>query len=112
MWLSVLGYVAFRVTSPLWVFKLFVMPYLVVNFWLLLYTKLHHTDTQLPHFSGKEWSWLRGALATVDRNYGFFNYVHHHIGDTHVAHHLFSSMPHYHAEVCMAEAVGSAGKKP
>lgn len=34
--------------------------------------------------------WLRGALATVDRSYGILNYFHHHIADTHVAHHLFS----------------------
>ena len=34
--------------------------------------------------------WLRGALSTVDRSFGIFNYFHHHIADTHVAHHLFS----------------------
>lgn len=46
----------------------------------------------------KEWTWLRGALATVDRSYGpLLNSLHHHIADTHVAHHLFSAMPHYHA---------------
>ncbi|CAI7779468.1 unnamed protein product, partial [Closterium sp. NIES-54] len=45
-----------------------------------------------------EWDWLRGALATVDRDYGYLNIVHHHIADTHVAHHIFSTMPHYHAE--------------
>ena len=48
--------------------------------------------------SGSEWNWLRGALATIDRDYGFFNLVHHHIGDTHIVHHLFSTMPHYHAQ--------------
>ncbi|BBH04335.1 Omega-6 fatty acid desaturase, endoplasmic reticulum [Prunus dulcis] len=37
--------------------------------------------------------WLRGALATVDRDYGVLNKVFH----THVVHHLFSTMPHYHA---------------
>jgi len=31
------------------------------------------------------------------RDYGFLNHIFHHIGDTHVAHHLFSTMPHYHA---------------
>ena len=24
--------------------------------------------------------------------------MHHHLGDTHVLHHLFSSIPHYHAQ--------------
>lgn len=32
------------------------------------------------------------------RSYGFLDPVLHHIGDTHVAHHLFSYMPHYHAQ--------------
>merc|ERR1711879_42132 len=98
IWLGILTYLAIFVTGPMWVFKLWVMPYMATNFWLLLYTKLHHTDVELPHFSGKEWSWVRGALSTIDRDYGFFNIVHHHIGDTHVAHHLFSTMPHYHAQ--------------
>ena len=55
---------------------------------------------ELPHYTDDEWDWLRGALATVDRDYGWLlNSLHHHIADTHVAHHLFSSMPHYHAQV-------------
>ena len=30
-------------------------------------TFLHHSDPTIPHYRGKEWSFLRGALATVDR---------------------------------------------
>jgi len=97
-WISTLVYVGFYVTSPLWIFKYFILPYLFTNLWLVLYTKLHHTHLALPHYAGKEWNWLRGALSTIDRDYGFFNYVHHHIGDTHIVHHLFSKMPHYHAQ--------------
>ena len=26
------------------------MPYLFTNFWLVLYTKLHHTHLALPHY--------------------------------------------------------------
>lgn len=78
--------------------KYYLVPYLIVNFWLVLITLLQHSDPTLPHYDGKAWDWVRGALATVDRDYGFFNIVSHHIGDTHVAHHLFSTMPHYHAE--------------
>jgi omega-6 fatty acid desaturase (delta-12 desaturase) len=34
----------------------------------------------------------------VDRDYGaFLNAAFHNIADTHVMHHLFPSMPHYHA---------------
>lgn len=53
---------------------------------------------RVPHFRGEQWNFIRGALCTVDRDYGIFNILHHHIGDTHVAHHLFSTMPHYHAQ--------------
>ena len=81
-----------------WLCKVYVVPYLVVNMWLVLITDLQHTDIALPHYRGEEWTWLKGALCTMDRDYGFLNHVFHHIGDTHVAHHLFSTMPHYHAE--------------
>lgn len=82
-----------------WLAKTYVVPYLVVNFWLVTITLLQHTHPELPHYSDAEWDWLRGALATVDRTYGWLlNTLHHHIQDTHVAHHLFSTMPHYHAK--------------
>uniref|UniRef100_A0ACD6ABG2 Uncharacterized protein n=1 Tax=Avena sativa TaxID=4498 RepID=A0ACD6ABG2_AVESA len=81
-----------------WVVRVYGVPLLVVNAWLVLITYLHHTHVALPHYDSSEWDWLRGALATVDRDYGFFlNTVFHHIADTHVVHHLFSAMPHYHA---------------
>jgi len=79
-----------------WV-KYYFMPYLIVNFWLVTITYLQHSDPKIPHYRGEEWNFIRGALATMDRDYGIFNYLHHHIGDSHVAHHLFSTMPHYHA---------------
>lgn len=74
------------------------VPLLVVNVWLVLITFLHHTDAAVPRYDSGEWDWLRGALATVDRDYGaFLNAAFHNIADTHVVHHLFPSMPHYHA---------------
>ena len=36
----------------------------------------------------QEWSYFRGGLSTIDRDYGIFNKIHHDIG-THVVHHLF-----------------------
>jgi len=78
--------------------KYYFIPYLWNNFWLVLITFLQHTDIRIPHFRGSaEWSFVRGALATIDRDYGLFNYWHHHIGDSHVVHHMFSMMPHYGA---------------
>lgn len=76
---------------------LYGVPLLIVNGFLVLITYLQHTHPSLPHYDSKEWDWLRGALATVDRDYGVLNKVFHHITDTHVTHHLFSMMPHYHA---------------
>lgn len=76
-------------------------PYLFTNAWLVNYTWLQHTSPHVPHFGEDEWTWVRGALCTVDRPYselfGFFDWIHHHIGSTHVCHHLFSNLPCYHA---------------
>ena len=80
------------------VFKYYFVPYLVTNHWLVLITLLQHTDPVLPHYTNTEWDWLRGALATVDRDWGILNIVLHHIHDTHVLHHIFHTIPHYHAE--------------
>nr|APQ40636.1 fatty acid hydroxylase [Orychophragmus violaceus] len=73
------------------------VPLVIVNGFLVLITYLQHTHPSLPHYDSSEWDWLRGALITVDRDYGILNKVFHHITDTHVAHHLFASMPHYNA---------------
>ncbi|KAL7752162.1 hypothetical protein RI367_002206 [Sorochytrium milnesiophthora] len=77
--------------------KFYLVPYLMVNGWLVCITFLQHTHPKLPHYSQQSFTFLRGALATVDRDYGILNYFFHGIGDTHVAHHMFSTMPHYHA---------------
>ena len=49
----------------------------------------------------QEWSYLRGGLSTLDRDYGIFNKIHHDIG-THVVHHLLPQIPHYHLEEATA----------
>ncbi|KAJ3206495.1 Delta(12)-fatty-acid desaturase [Clydaea vesicula] len=95
--ISILVYLS-NIFSFLDVAKYYIVPYLVVNGFLVLITFLQHTHPDIPHYRGEEWSFLAGALATVDRDYGILNYFFHHIGNTHVAHHLFSKMPHYHAQ--------------
>ncbi|XP_024630932.2 LOW QUALITY PROTEIN: omega-6 fatty acid desaturase, endoplasmic reticulum isozyme 1-like, partial [Medicago truncatula] len=80
-----------------WLICVYFVPLLIVNGFLVTITYLQHTHFSLPHYDSKEWDWLRGALATVDRDYGILIKVFHHITDTHVAHHIFSTMPHYHA---------------
>ncbi|KAK9668669.1 hypothetical protein RND81_13G076800 [Saponaria officinalis] len=84
-------------TGVSWLLRVYGGPLIVVNGFLVLITFLQHTHPSLPHYDSSEWDWLRGALTTVDRDYGILNKVFHHITDTHVTHHLFSTMPHYHA---------------
>jgi omega-6 fatty acid desaturase (delta-12 desaturase) len=39
-----------------------------VNHWLVLITFLQHTDPLLPHYRASEFTFTRGALATLDRS--------------------------------------------
>ncbi|XP_021771980.1 omega-6 fatty acid desaturase, endoplasmic reticulum isozyme 1-like [Chenopodium quinoa] len=80
-----------------WLIYMYGFPLLVVNGFLVTITYLQHTHPALPYYDSSEWDWLKGALSTMDRDYGVLNKVFHNITDTHVAHHLFSTMPHYHA---------------
>ena len=92
--LAALGAFAFAY-GPLALVKYYVGPYLIFIAWLDLVTYLHHTDPDVPWYRGGEWSFAKGALSSVDRDYGFVNEIHHNIG-THVLHHLFINIPHYH----------------
>jgi omega-6 fatty acid desaturase (delta-12 desaturase) len=87
------------VVGHLNVFLWYACPYFFVNAWLVLYTWLQHTDPSVPHYGEGEWTWVKGALSTIDRPYGIFDYFHHTIGSTHVVHHLFHEMPWYNAGV-------------
>ncbi|TRM61050.1 fatty acid desaturase-domain-containing protein [Schizophyllum amplum] len=88
------------------VFRLYLVPYLWVNHWLVLITFLQHTDPLLPHYRAPEFTFPRGALSTMDRNLlgdcgklmGWIGaFATHGISETHVAHHVASKIPHYHA---------------
>ncbi|PUZ43370.1 hypothetical protein GQ55_8G003600 [Panicum hallii var. hallii] len=101
--------------GPAQVIKLYGVPYLVFVMWLDLVTYLHHhgSHERLPWYRGEEWSYLRGGLTTVDRDYGWINKIHHDIG-THVIHHLFprsrttiSSKPPRQRGRCWADTTGS-----
>ncbi|GJX26584.1 delta(12) fatty acid desaturase-like protein [Tanacetum coccineum] len=73
------------------------IPYSGMSCFFIILTYLNHTHPSLPHYDSSEWDWLRGALSTVDRDFGMFNWVLHDMNRTHVIHHLFPSLPHYHA---------------
>lgn len=88
----------------------YLLPLMIVNHNLVLITYLQHTASYIPHYRGKEWNFLRGAVCTVDRSFGpLLNMVFHHITDTHVCHHIFSKMPFYHAQEateCIKKFIG------
>ncbi|GBF95171.1 hypothetical protein Rsub_07884 [Raphidocelis subcapitata] len=91
------AYGALAVAS--WVFgvgtvaKLYWAPWAVFVAWLDAVTYLHHhgphdPEEKMPWYRGSEWSYLRGGLTCIDRDYGALHALTHDIG-THVVHHLF-----------------------
>ena len=76
----------------------YLLPQMVANFYLCAITFMQHTHPDVPHFNEDEWTWLRGALSTIDRSMGSFaDYKTHYIVPSHVVHHIFSDMPYYGA---------------
>ncbi|KAL2114866.1 hypothetical protein VTJ04DRAFT_10529 [Mycothermus thermophilus] len=74
-------------------------PYMWVNHWLVAITYLQHTDPSLPHYVEEEWNFVRGAAATIDREFGFIGrHLFHGIIETHVLHHYVSTIPFYNAD--------------
>ena len=73
------------------------IPYLWCNAWLVFITFMHHGDTRVAHFDETNFTYVRGACSTIDRDYGFVNAWLHYINDSHVVHHLFHEMPFYNA---------------
>ncbi|KAI9730443.1 MAG: hypothetical protein M1818_008138 [Claussenomyces sp. TS43310] len=77
----------------------YLIPYMWVNHWLVAITYLQHTDPTLPHYTGASWNYVRGAAATIDREFGFIGrQLLHGIIETHVLHHYVSTIPFYHAD--------------
>lgn len=69
---------------------LYLQPYLWVNHWIVAITYLHHTHPKLPKFEPEAWSFVKGATATVDRDFGLIGrHIFHGIIEFHVVHHLF-----------------------
>jgi acyl-lipid omega-3 desaturase len=95
-WSAMVAFLAFGSYEwgLMWFVKYYLGPYLVFVVWLDLVTFLHHTEPGIPWYRGEEWTFLKGAISTIDRDYGLINHIHHDIG-THVAHHVFLNIPHY-----------------
>ncbi|KAH9476003.1 Delta(12) fatty acid desaturase [Psilocybe cubensis] len=75
----------------------YLAPYVLVNHWIVMFTFLHHSDPTIPHYRKGEWSFLRGAVGTVDRPLlGWMGrFFFHNISHDHVAHHFFLRAPFY-----------------
>lgn len=70
---------------------LYLQPYMWLNHWIVAITYLHHTHPDLPKFEAEAWTFLKGATATVDRDFGWIGrHIFHGIIEYHVLHHLFS----------------------
>lgn len=99
-------------------FVWYFLPYIWVNHWLgkflvplfslaksnlthweVAITYLQHTDPTLPHYDTQAWNFVRGAAATIDREFGFIGrQLLHGIIETHVLHHYVSTIPFYNAD--------------
>ncbi|KDQ54117.1 hypothetical protein JAAARDRAFT_182511 [Jaapia argillacea MUCL 33604] len=79
------------------VWKYYFVPWLFANNWIVMITYLQHSDPTIPYYRREEWTFARGALATVDRP--FFGWIGrfflHNLAHDHVAHHFFSTVPFY-----------------
>ena len=75
-------------------------PILVMQFHLVAFTKMQHHDHSSTWLTVEEWTPEHGIKNTFDREFGPFNMLNrltHHIMDSHVVHHIASSIPHYNA---------------
>ncbi|CAI5760769.1 unnamed protein product [Candida verbasci] len=87
------------------------IPYLFVNHWLVFITFLQHSDIKMPHYTNDEWTFARGAAATIDREFGFIGkHLFHDIIETHVLHHYCSRIPFYNARKASEEIKKVMGK--
>jgi omega-6 fatty acid desaturase (delta-12 desaturase) len=92
-------------------FRLYVLPLLVNNAFLVAITYMQHTHADVPHYDSAEWTWLRGALCTVDRTMGsYLDGKLHLIHVTHVLHHIFPNVPFYRSKEASAAIVKVIGR--
>jgi len=91
----------FASTYGAWnVFLWYGMPWIATHSWLVVVTFLQHSDPRVPHYDEEDnFNFVKGAIATVDRDYSaILNNMMHHITDAHLVHHLFSRMAFYNAK--------------
>lgn len=98
-WFVTLVYLGNSVIGGWMLIRLYLLPLFVTNFFLVTITFMQHSDPVIAHYKSSEWTWLLGALCTIDRTMGpYLDRKLHLIHVTHVCHHLFSYIPFYHSE--------------
>ena len=50
-------------------FRVYGVPWLAMSHWIMMVVFLQHTDPVLPHYRAAKWTYARGALATMDRDF-------------------------------------------
>ncbi|KAJ3963185.1 hypothetical protein N0V92_000009 [Colletotrichum tropicale] len=96
--LSIL-YKAAQILDVSTVLLLYAVPYFWVHHWLVAITYLHHNHPDVYHYNEDGWTSVKGALATIDRDFGFVGkHLFHGIIEKHVVHHLFPRIPFYKAD--------------
>ncbi len=74
-------------------------------------TFLQHTDPTVPHYNSNAWTYVRGAAATIDRDFGFVgHHILHGVTENHVVHHYVSRIPFYNAKKATAAIKQVMGK--
>lgn len=79
------------------IFHFWFIPALFFQFWMSLYTFLHHTSKDMLFYPKKEWSQYKGQIKSTT-NYRMpklISFLHFHI-DCHIPHHLNIKIPSYH----------------
>lgn len=105
---SDIGIVAQLIICHLWVHNFgwfnftvhWLIPYILVNHWIVFITFLQHTDIRVPRYDSNQWTFARGAGATIDRDFGFVGeFFFHDLIETHVIHHYCGRIPFYQARM-------------
>ncbi|KAJ3574407.1 hypothetical protein NP233_g1776 [Leucocoprinus birnbaumii] len=103
LWIAVL--VAWGLRRGTWeVITVYGVPYLWLNHFIVFGSLLQHSDPRIPRYRDSEFTFVRGALTTLDRpilgcNGSFIAWFSglfsHGFMENHVVHHLCSKIPHY-----------------
>ena len=105
------NYICYKAYGAHFVLVNWFLPYLWVSHWLVFVTFLQHTDPSMPHYDAQEWTFAKGAAATIDREFGFVGkHIFHDIIETHVLHHYCSRIPFYNARKATAAIKEVMGK--